>query len=111
MKIFSTDDLPGIGEAIRKIFPETDCQLCGLHAARDALNKARRNDREALAQDLKAVYRAETEEEGKEALWKPRERWGATYPRVVAWDHHAHHGRLVLPPGGSWISQPSDLFH
>ena len=33
--------------------------LCVLHAAHDALNKARKNDGEALAQVLKAVYRAE----------------------------------------------------
>ena len=38
----------------------------------------------ALAQDLKAVYRAETEGEAKEALRRPRERWGTVYPRVVA---------------------------
>ncbi len=31
-----------------------------LHAIPDAPNKARKDDREALAQDLKAVYRAET---------------------------------------------------
>ncbi len=91
VRIFITDDLPGIEEAIRKIFPEADWQLCVLHAVRDALNKARRNDREALAQDLKAVYRAETEEEGKEALRKLRERWGTIYPRVVArWETKAY---------------------
>ena len=49
--------ITGIEEAIRKIFPETDWQLCVLHAVRDALNKARKDDREVLAQDLKAVYR------------------------------------------------------
>ena len=48
---------------------------------RDALNKARKNDGEA--QDLKAVYWAETEGEEKEALRKLREHWGTVYPRVV----------------------------
>lgn len=58
---------------------------------RDALNKARKKDREALAEDLKAVYRAETEGEAKEALRKLRERWGSLYPRVVArWETKAY---------------------
>ncbi len=72
VRIFIPDDLPGLEEAIRKIFPEADWQLCGLHVVRNAPNKAGKNDRKALAQGLKAVYRAEGE--GKEALRKLRER-------------------------------------
>ena len=87
VKIFSTDDLPGIEEAIRKIFPEVDWQLCVLHTIRDALNKARKNDREALAQDPKAGHRAETEEETKEAHRKLRGHCKTAYPRVsVRWE-------------------------
>ncbi len=37
------------------------------------------------------MYRAETEEEGKEALRKFRERWETIYPRVVArWETKAY---------------------
>lgn len=57
-----TDDFPGLAETIRKIFSETDWQLCVLHAARDVLNQVRRKDQDALAEDLKAVYKAETQE-------------------------------------------------
>jgi len=32
VRIFITDDLPGLEEAIKKIFPEADWQLCVLHA-------------------------------------------------------------------------------
>ena len=53
--IFITDDLPDLEEAIKKIFPEADWQLCVLHALRDALNKTWKNDREALAEDLKKI--------------------------------------------------------
>ncbi|MCS7240930.1 MAG: transposase [Candidatus Bipolaricaulota bacterium] len=91
VRIFVKDDLPGLEEAIRKIFPEADGQLCVLHAVREALNQARKADREALAADLKAVYRAETEEEAKEGLKRLRERWGTVYPRVVAcWETKAY---------------------
>ena len=33
VQIFITDDLPGLEEAIKKIFPDADWQLCVLHAA------------------------------------------------------------------------------
>jgi len=42
--------------------------LSFLRCVRTALNQARRKDREALAEDLKALYRAETGEEAKGAL-------------------------------------------
>ena len=91
VQIFITDDLPGLEEAIKKIFPDADWQLCVLHAVRDALNKARKKDREALAADLKKIYRAETQEEAEEALRKLRGRWGGIYPKVVErWETKAY---------------------
>ena len=59
-KLFISDDLPGIEEAVREIFPSSKWQLCVLHTVRDSLAKVRKKDREALAQDLKAIYRADT---------------------------------------------------
>ncbi|MBC7109203.1 MAG: IS256 family transposase, partial [Methanomassiliicoccales archaeon] len=91
VRIFITDDLPGLEEAIKKIFPEADWQLCVLHAVRDALNKARKADREALAADLKRVYRAETEEEARKALQKLWDHWGGIYPKIVErWENKAY---------------------
>jgi len=57
--------------------------LCALHAVRDALNKARKKDREALAEALKKIYRAERREEAGKALRNLRERWGTVYPKIV----------------------------
>ncbi|MBC7217815.1 MAG: IS256 family transposase [Candidatus Caldatribacterium sp.] len=91
VRIFITDDLPGLEEAIKKIFPEADWQLCVLHAVRDALNKVRRKDREALAEALKKIYRAETEEEAREALKRLRDCWGGMYPKIVErWETKAY---------------------
>jgi len=84
VRIFVTDNLPGLEEALRKIFPEADCELHVLHSVRDALNQAWKKDREALAEDLRVVYRAETEEEAKETLKRLRERWGTYVPRIGA---------------------------
>jgi transposase-like protein len=91
VRIFITDDLPGLEEAIKKIFPEADWQLCVLHAVRDALNKVRKRDREALAETLKKIYRAESREEAEEALRNLRERWGTVYPKIVErWETKAY---------------------
>lgn len=57
----------------------------------DALLKVRNKDREALAEDLKTVYRAETEQEAKMALRRPQERWGHVYLKIVArWEAKAY---------------------
>jgi transposase-like protein len=58
---------------------------------RDALNKARKKDREALAKALKKIYRAETQEEAEEALRNLRERWGTVHPKLVErWETKAY---------------------
>jgi transposase-like protein len=58
---------------------------------RDALNKARKKDREALAEALKKIYRAESQEEAEEALRNLRERWGTVYPKIVErWETKAY---------------------
>jgi transposase-like protein len=91
VRIFINDDLSGLEEAIKKIFPEANRQLCVLHAVRAALNKARKKDREALAEDLKKIYWAETQEKAEEALQNLRERWGTVYPKIVErWETKAY---------------------
>jgi len=83
VRIFIIDDFPGLEEAIKKIFPGADWQLCVLHAVYEALKKAREKDQEALAEDLKKIYWAESRKEAEEALRSWRERWGGIYPKSV----------------------------
>lgn len=50
----------------------------------------RRQDREAVAQALRAVYRAETRKEAERALKSLRSRWSGQYPKVVEkWEKKA----------------------
>ena len=60
VEVFISDDLPGIEEAIREVFPNAKWQLCVVHAVRDALAKVRKANRDAMTQDLKRIYRADT---------------------------------------------------
>ncbi len=84
VKLFISDDLPGIEEAVREIFPSSKWQLCVLHAVRDTLAKVRKKDRDVLAQDLKAIYRADTIEQARQALRALEEKWVGKYPKLVA---------------------------
>lgn len=51
---------PGIEDAVREIFPGAKWELCVVHAMRDSLSEVSKADREALAQDLEAICRADT---------------------------------------------------
>ena len=84
VKLFVSDDLPGIQEVVREIFPSAKWQLCVLHTVRNTLAKVRKVDREALAEDLKAIYRADTLEQAHEALRELEKRWTERYPDLVA---------------------------
>ena len=46
---------------------------------------------EALAEDLKKIYRAETQTEAEQALQNLRKRWGQLYPKIVTrWETKAY---------------------
>ena len=55
-----------------------------LHAVRDTLAEVRKADREALAQDLKGIWRADTIEQAHQALRALEEKWAGKYPKLVA---------------------------
>ncbi|QER41883.1 hypothetical protein F1847_03640 [Thermodesulfobacterium sp. TA1] len=91
VQLFITDDLPGIENAIKMVYPASEWQLCVLHTVRNSLNKVRAKDRGLFAEDLKRIYRAETEERAKEGILRLRERWGKVYPKVVKkWEDKAY---------------------
>jgi hypothetical protein len=82
--LFITDGLPGLPEAIRRVYPQAEWQRCVVHGVRWSLGQVRARDRTLLAEDLRRVYGAESRGEALEALEALREAWGARYPGVVA---------------------------
>ncbi len=74
--VFVTDDLSGIEEAIRCVYPKADWQQCVVHKVRSTLSKVRKEDQEAVVQDLKWVYRAESRKEAHAAWQAFVRRWG-----------------------------------
>ncbi len=81
--IVVSDDLPGIEEASRSVFPGADHQLCVVHAVRNARSKVRRSDSAAVLQGLKTIYRAQDQEEAGRALSAFADAWKKRYPGLV----------------------------
>lgn len=82
--LFITDGLSGIEEAIRRVYPLARWQRCVVHLVRSSLSQVRSRDRALLAQDLRGVYMAESQQEALRNLEGLREAWGARYPSLVA---------------------------
>jgi len=81
--IFSVDNLSGISEAIRAVYPKSEIQKCVVHQIRNSLKHVSWKDRKVLTTDLKNVYKAKTEKEGFNALEDFEKRWDK-YPHVSA---------------------------
>jgi putative transposase len=82
VELFAADGLPGLQEAIKAEFPGSKFQLCVLHTVRGSMKKVRKADREAVAEDLKKIYRAKNKEEARKALQLVKAKW-KRYPELV----------------------------
>ncbi len=81
--IVVSDDLPGIEEATRSVFPGADHQLCCVHAVRNARTKVRRKDSAEVLSDLRTIYRADSQKEAEQALATFADTWKKRYPGLV----------------------------
>ena len=83
------DGLTGFPEAIRSVFPDTRVQLCIVHMVRNSSKYVSYKDLKKVCVDLKAVYSANTEAAGRDALEEFGKMWNAKYPMIYkSWDHH-----------------------
>ena len=81
--IVCADGLTGIKEAISTAFPNTEYQRCLVHQVRNTLKYVTDKDRKAFAKNLKTIYNAPSEEEGRQALDEVKETWEEKYPRAM----------------------------
>ena len=89
--ILCADGLTGIKEAINVAFPNTEYQRCIVHQVRNTLKYVPDKDRKAFANDLKTIYHAPTEEQGRINMEAVTEKWQGKYPNAmkswaVNWD-------------------------
>jgi putative transposase len=81
--IIATDNLAGFSEAIKSAFPKTEIQKCIIHQIRNSTKYLSYKDRKEFCTDLKAIYKAPTEDSGLLALEKVDEKWGKKYPLSI----------------------------
>jgi len=96
------DGLKGLAEAINTVYPKTTVQTCIVHLIRSSLDYAGWKDRKLVAQALRPIYTAASEQAAEAALQEFADGpWGAKYPSIVqawkrAWEHVVPF--FVFPP-------------
>ncbi|OMG69431.1 IS256 family transposase [Burkholderia ubonensis] len=109
------DGLKGLAEAIGTAYPRTAVQTCIVHLIRNSLDYAGWKDRKAVAQALRPIYTAASEEAARQALQDFADGpWGEKYPTIVqswqrAWEHVVPF--LVFPPEIRRVVYTTDEIH
>lgn len=90
--IACTDNLAGINQAIKAVFPDTITQLCIVHQIRNSCRYVVWKEKKQFSADLKAVYAAANREAASDALIEFDAKWGKKYGYAVKswqnnWDH------------------------
>lgn len=80
--IACVDGLKGFPQAIESVYPQAQVQLCIVHLVRASLNYVPWRERRQVAADLKAVYRASTEQQAEQELSDFVAKWGHKYPSI-----------------------------
>ena len=92
--IMCSDGLKGLKEAIGAVYPMTEFQRCIVHMIRNTLQYVSYKDRKELAQDLKQIYQAATEEAGYNNLIELEEKWSK---RRVSLDNWINNWENIQP--------------
>ena len=90
--IACSDNLKGLTEAVKAIFPDTVTQLCIVHQIRNSLKKVPFKDRKEVAKDLKNIYEATNEDTAAQAFFAFELKWAKSYPYICSswknnWDN------------------------
>jgi putative transposase len=77
------DGLKGFPQAIEAAFPKATVQTCIVHQVRNSLAYVPWQDRKAVAEDLRAIYTANNEEDAQQALSDFERKWSSKYPTIA----------------------------
>ena len=102
VRLFVTDRLNGMPEAVGRVFPDARHQRCLVHVLRNMMAKARKRDRSAIAEDFKAVCEgAKTREEAMSRLRDFVGKWSKTYRSLTEY--------LTMPNLFTYFGFPSAM--
>jgi transposase-like protein len=83
------DGLSGFPEAARAVFPLTRVQLCIVRMIRNSAKFVSYKDLKQVCAGLNAVYTANTEAAGRDALEEFGKKWDEKYPMIFqSWRRH-----------------------
>ncbi len=81
--LICADGLTGIREAIQAAYPQTEYQRCIVHQVRNTLKYVADKDRKAFAADLRSIYTAADEEQGRLNRDRVAEKWSVKYANAL----------------------------
>ncbi len=79
------DDHAGLRSAVREVLTEAAFQRCYVHFLRNALDHLPRKADDDCLQELRWLYDRRSTEEARQDLTAWIAKWGARYPKLVAW--------------------------
>ena len=82
-KLACVDGLSGVPDAIGRVFPGTDVQLCIVHQIRNSVKYVGSKNQKEFLRDLKLVYAADTKEKAETEFDNLEKKWGELYPIVI----------------------------
>jgi len=77
------DGLKGFEEAISAVFPKTEIQRCIIHQIRYSTKFISYKDIKGFMNDLKLVYKTDTEDLALQNLDRLDEKWSGKYPNAI----------------------------
>ena len=83
-KLFATDGLQGMPEAIAKSFPESKRRLCLVHVQRNISQATRMRDRKEMMDDFKAIYTKGSRKECDEAFEAFASKFSKPFPKLIS---------------------------
>ena len=77
------DGLPGLETVFREEFPQAKVQRCQVHVARNVLAKVPKKFKQDVANDLRSIFYAPSQEKAWECFEGFRQRWQKSTPSAV----------------------------
>ena len=90
------DNLTGLNEAIKSIFPKTKNQLCIVHQIRNSCKFVPYKDRKAVCADLKKIYGAVNLDDAEYAKEEFREKWDKNWAELTAFFEFPQEIRRII---------------
>lgn len=78
------DGLKGFPDAIKAVFPKAIIQTCIIHQIRNSIKYVGSKHQKEFIADLKAVYKAHSEDVAMQELGNLEKKWGSKYPVVIS---------------------------